>query len=84
MLYWAPPTRMTNSQTSNSEPASFDLLDPRIQQWIWRAGWTELRDAQDRAIPLILDGSEDLIIAASTAQGKTEAAFLPILTHLAR
>jgi ATP-dependent Lhr-like helicase len=76
---------MTNSQVSNStEPASFNLLDQRIQQWIWRAGWTELRDAQDRAIPLILNGSDDVIIAASTAAGKTEAAFFPILTKLAQ
>ena len=73
---------MTNSQPSSSEPASFDLLDLRIQQWIWKSGWTELRDAQDRAIPVILDGSSDVIIAAATAAGKTEAAFLPILTRL--
>jgi ATP-dependent Lhr-like helicase len=58
------------------------MLDPRIQNWIWSAGWTELRDAQDRAIRAILHGSGDLIIAASTAAGKTEAAFLPILTRL--
>ena len=45
-------------------------------------GWTKLRDAQARAIPLILDGSEDVIIAATTASGKTEAAFFPILTRL--
>ena len=76
---------MMNSQVSNStEPASFNLLDQRVQQWIWRAGWTELRDAQDRAIPLILKGSDDVIIAASTAAGKTEAAFFPILTKLAQ
>jgi len=33
---------------------------------------------------LILDGDRDVIIAASTASGKTEAAFFPILTNLAR
>jgi ATP-dependent helicase Lhr and Lhr-like helicase len=74
---------MTNSLVSSSESASFRLLDERIQRWIWTAGWTELRDAQERAIPLILDGKDDVIIAASTASGKTEAAFLPILTRLA-
>jgi superfamily II DNA/RNA helicase len=58
---------MTNSPSSNSEPASqsFERLDPRIQRWIWSAGWTELRDAQEKAIPLILGGDTDVIIAAS-------------------
>jgi len=73
----------TNSQPSNSKSsASFDLLDPRIQKWIWSAGWTELRDAQEQSIPLILDARDDIIIAAATASGKTEAAFFPILTAL--
>ena len=74
---------MMNSPASGSDSASFHLLDQRIQRWIWKTGWTELRDAQERAIPLILDGTNDVIIAASTASGKTEAAFLPILTRLA-
>jgi ATP-dependent Lhr-like helicase len=42
-----------------------------------------LRDAQERAIPPILAADRDVIIAASTASGKTEAAFLPILTRVA-
>jgi ATP-dependent helicase Lhr and Lhr-like helicase len=75
---------MTNSPASNCESSSFSLLDPRIQHWIWSAGWTELRDAQERAIPLILNGDRDVIIAATTASGKTEAAFFPILTRLAQ
>ena len=77
---------MTNSQSSSSEPrsSSFECLDPRVQRWVWSAGWTELRDAQERAIPLILGAEKDVIIAASTASGKTEAAYLPILTDLAQ
>jgi ATP-dependent Lhr-like helicase len=75
---------MTNLPSSSSDrgSSSFDRLDPRIQRWIWQAGWTELRDAQERAIPFILDGKKDVLIAASTASGKTEAAFFPILTNL--
>ncbi|WP_122560242.1 DEAD/DEAH box helicase, partial [Pseudomonas viridiflava] len=34
------------------------------------------------AIPALIDADRDVIIAASTAAGKTEAAFLPILTNL--
>ena len=77
---------MTSLPNSSSEPSSrnFEKLDPRIQRWIWTSGWTDLRDAQERAIPPILAGDRDVIIAASTASGKTEAAFLPILTRLGR
>lgn len=67
---------------SSSESAGFALLEPRIQRWIWSEGWTSLRDAQERAIPALLSADQDVIIAAATAAGKTEAAFLPILTNL--
>ena len=54
-----------------------------MQRWIYERGWTSLHDAQERAIGPILDGDRDVIIAAATATGKTEAAFLPILSALA-
>lgn len=38
---------------------------------------------QERAIPVLLEGRQDLIITAGTASGKTEAAFLPIVSRLA-
>lgn len=62
--------------------ASFDLLDERVRRWIWRQGWTSLKDIQENAIPVVLTGNSDVIISASTAGGKTEAAFLPILTSI--
>jgi len=62
--------------------SSFHLLDERIQRFIWAEGWESLRDAQEAAIPLILKADQDVIVAAATAAGKTEAAFLPALTHL--
>lgn len=68
-----------NSPASSSSK-SFSLLDERIQRWVWKAGWQELRDIQERAIPILLEGRRDVILAAPTAAGKTEAAFLPILT----
>jgi ATP-dependent Lhr-like helicase len=71
------------SPPSSSSSAAFDRLHPEIKRWIWERGWTSLHDAQERAAPLLLDGSRDLIISASTASGKTEAAFLPLLTRLA-
>lgn len=61
---------------------SFFLLDERIQRFIWAEGWESLRDIQEAAIPLILEANSDVIVAAATATGKTEAVFLPALTHL--
>src|ERR1700753_1486199 len=76
---------MTSLPASGStDPAAFDQLDERIRHWVWREGWTELRDAQERAIPALIDADRDAIIAAATAAGKTEAAFLPILSNLLR
>jgi ATP-dependent Lhr-like helicase len=66
--------------------AAFHALHPRIQRWLWKQEWGELRAIQEEAIPVILGlakENSDLVIAAATAGGKTEAAFLPILTALA-
>ena len=62
--------------------SNLELLDTRIQRWVWQKGWTGLRDAQEEAIPALLEAANDVIIAAATASGKTEAAFLPILSKL--
>lgn len=72
-----------NSQVSDSikHSSSFDLLDYEIRHWIWEQKWISLRDIQEHAIPAILQ-QHDVIIAAATASGKTEAAFFPILTKL--
>ena len=66
------------------QSSSFLLLDSKVQQWIWRQGWTSLKDIQENAIPPILDGDCDVIISAATAGGKTEAVFLPVLTNVLR
>lgn len=61
---------------------SFELLNEKVRRWVWQQGWTSLRDIQENAIPVVLFGNDDVIISASTAGGKTEAAFLPILTSI--
>ena len=71
---------MTHSSDVSS---AFDRLHPAVRRWIWQQGWEDLRDIQERSIPLLLDGAGDLVIAASTASGKTEAAFLPIVSDIA-
>ena len=44
--------------------------------------WTKLRQIQVEAIHEVFDGTGDLIISGRTAAGKTEAAFLPILSWM--
>ena len=66
----------------SSTSTSFNLLDPRVQKWIWNQDWSSLKDIQENSIPIVLKRDSDVIISASTAGGKTEAAFLPILTNL--
>ena len=60
-----------------SESISFNKLHKGVQRWIWSQKWTSLRDIQEEAIDPILNGDCDVVISASTAAGKTEAAFLP-------
>lgn len=69
--------------TFGSEDASFDRLHPEVRRWIRDQGWTGLRQVQDDAIRTILRSRNDVIVMAGTASGKTEAAFLPLLTQAA-
>ncbi|MFA7082356.1 MAG: DEAD/DEAH box helicase [Bacteroidales bacterium] len=67
---------------SKSISSSFYLLDDRVQRWVYKQNWSSLRDIQESTIPYILDKDKDVIISASTAGGKTEAAFLGIITSI--
>ncbi|HEY9797362.1 MAG TPA: DEAD/DEAH box helicase, partial [Leptolyngbyaceae cyanobacterium] len=60
----------------------FDRLAPFIQEYIYTHDWTELRPVQVEACRVIFDTEAHLLLAAGTASGKTEAAFLPVLTLL--
>ena len=62
--------------------STFSRLAPFIQEYIYTHGWTELRPVQVEACQAILDTDNHLLLAAGTASGKTEAAFLPVLTLL--
>lgn len=68
--------------TSSLSDTAYERLARPVQQWIHRKGWTSLQDAQARAVEPVLAGDRDVLITASTAGGKTEAAFLPILSAL--
>ena len=62
--------------------SSFHLLHDKVKQWVWRQDWNSLKEIQENSIPVILSQKCDVIISAATAGGKTEAAFLPILTSI--
>lgn len=61
---------------------SFELLAEPIRKYIRDKRWEELRPIQNAAIQRILSTEENYILASRTASGKTEAAFLPILSKV--
>jgi ATP-dependent Lhr-like helicase len=73
---------MTTPTSLPGKPAAFTRLHPKLQEALYRMRWTRLRPIQVDAIHEIVDGDGDLIISARTAAGKTEAAFLPILSRI--
>ena len=60
----------------------FGRYAPFIQDYIYRSGWQSLRAVQNAAGDAIFGSQENVLLTASTASGKTEAAFFPILTLL--
>ena len=58
----------------------FDRYAPFIQDFIYRNRWENLRAIQVAAGDAIFNTDENVLLSASTASGKTEAAFFPILT----
>lgn len=63
--------------------SAFELLHPGIQRALWDMRWDKLRPLQVNAINAFHDSESPLILSASTASGKTEAAFLPVLSAIA-
>lgn len=59
---------------------AFELLSRPVQKALWDARWEELRPVQCDAIRALTQSTASVLISAETAAGKTEAAFLPILS----
>lgn len=60
----------------------YDRYSPFIQEYIYRSGWQTLRAVQNAAGDAIFNTEDNVLLTASTASGKTEAAFFPILSLL--
>lgn len=58
----------------------FQRYAPFIQDFIYRNNWESLRAVQVAAGDAVFHSDDNLLLSASTASGKTEAAFFPILT----
>lgn len=59
---------------------SYQLLSEPIRKYIRDKRWESLRPIQAAAISKIISTDDNYILASRTASGKTEAAFLPILS----
>ena len=53
----------------------FERYAPFIQDYIYRSGWQSLRAVQNAAGDAIFNTDQNVLLTASTASGKTEAAF---------
>ena len=60
----------------------FSRFPDFIKEFIYRNNWTELRDIQLDAADVIFNTESNLLLSSSTASGKTEAAFFPIITDI--
>ena len=60
----------------------FDRFPDFIREYIYSHSWDSLRQVQIEAAKSIFDSENNLLLTSSTASGKTEAAFFPILSLL--
>lgn len=61
---------------------SYNLLSEPVRRFIRDKGWEQLRPIQAAAAERILTTDNHYILASRTASGKTEAAFLPIVSKI--
>lgn len=60
--------------------SAFDRYAPFVKDYIYAHSWENLRAVQVAAAEVIFETDEHVLLTASTASGKTEAAFFPIIT----
>lgn len=62
---------------------AFGRLSEPIRHYIYDQGWQALRPIQEAAIRVATETEDNFLLAAPTAAGKTEAAFLPAMSLVA-
>ena len=66
----------------NDAERVFERFPDFIREFIYSHGWETLREVQVAAAKVIFETDRNLLLTSSTASGKTEAAFFPILAEL--
>ncbi len=61
---------------------SYSLLNRELRFYIHQKGWPSLTKIQNASIKTFYTNENNLILSAATAQGKTEAAFLPAISKV--
>ena len=62
--------------------AVFERFPSFIREYVYSHSWNSLRRVQIEAAKTILDSENNLLLTSSTASGKTEAVFFPIITKI--
>ena len=70
------------NQAASEADRIFERFPDYIRAFIYRNGWESLRGVQIAAARTLFLTDHHLLLTSSTASGKTEAAFFPILTLL--
>ena len=66
----------------NEQERIFSKFPPFIREFIFSRSWESLRAVQLAAAKTIFETDHHLLLTSTTASGKTEAAFFPILSEL--
>ncbi len=66
----------------NESERIFNRFPPFIREYIFSHSWENLRAVQVAAAKTIFESDHHLLLTSTTASGKTEAAFFPILSML--
>ena len=61
--------------------AVWERYAPFIREFIYSHGWQSLHEVQLEAAHVLFDTEDNLLLPSTTASGKTEAAFFPILSE---
>lgn len=62
--------------------SAFEKYSPFIRDYIYSRNWDSLREVQIGAAEVLFGTENNLLLTSSTASGKTEAAFFPIISRL--
>lgn len=60
----------------------FSRFPDFLKEYVYSRGWEELREIQLSAADVIFNTDSNLLLSSSTASGKTEAAFFPVISTI--